>query len=44
MVRRFATACSINMFERPHQILQSRLDIRIALLGQTFTGALRGKR
>jgi hypothetical protein len=24
------------MFERPHQILQSRLDIRIVLLGQNF--------
>jgi len=25
MVRRFAIACSFNMFERPHQILLSRL-------------------
>jgi len=34
MVRRFAIASSFNMFECPHQILQGRLDIRIALLGQ----------
>jgi len=31
MVRRFVIACSFNIFERPRQVLEGRLNIRIAL-------------